>query len=132
MEKIALSAHPSYSVVICGSGNEKPEYFALKDPGEQAFENIVYANSRGLNIYVVGSDADAVRSPWLTWIATECFFGDIRTALKIIAHAKHVFANDCGLAHAAGAMNKPLTILWKDTPRERCKNPGVNTKYLYL
>ena len=125
LEKIALSAHPSYSVVICGSGNEKPEYFSLKDPGEQAFENIVYENSRGLNIY-------AVRSPWLTWIATECFLGDIRTALKIIAASKLVISNDCGLAHAAGAINKPLTILWKDTPRERCKNPGVNTKYLYL
>jgi len=132
LEKIAFSNTEPFIVVICGSGSDSPNYFALKDPGEEEYWNMVYEISKGLNIYAVGSGADAARSPWLNFMSDECFFGDIRTALKIIYASKLVISNDCGLAHAAGAMNKPLTILWKDTPRERCKNAGVNTKYLYL
>lgn len=131
LEQMAICLEP-YVVVICGSGSENSEYFAMKNPGEKAYKNLVYQQAKGIKIYAVGSYDDADRSPWLAKMADKCFWGDIRVALKIIAGSQAVFSNDCGLAHAAGAMNKPLQILWKDTPRERCKNPGTNTKYIYL
>lgn len=118
-------------VLICGSGSENKKYFAGKNPGEEAYKNCIHVNAGRMKIVAVGSHADAERSPWLT-NADHHYFGDIRSALKLISYAKLVISNDCGLAHAAGAMNKPLQILWKDTPRERCKNPGTHTQYIYL
>ena len=54
---------------------------------------------------------------------------NIRKALAIIRDAQLVIANDTGLAHAAGAMNKKLLVLWKDTPFIKNQNPGINTQY---
>lgn len=122
-------------VIINGSGNQDPKYVATKDPGIESFVDAVagatleYPKAK---IIAVGSQNDIGRCPWLKDVADECYFGNIRLALKIISCAKVVIANDTGLAHAAGAMNKDLTVLMKNTPRERVKNPGKNTKYLYL
>jgi ADP-heptose:LPS heptosyltransferase len=51
--------------------------------------------------------------------------------LSLIQNAKLIISNDTGLAHAAGAMNKNILILWKDTPFIKNQNPGLNTKYCY-
>lgn len=123
-----------YILIICGSGSDSKEYFAKKNPGEQAYRDAIMLMRRikyTFGIYAVGSEADAVRSPWMKDMADECFFGDIRQALKLIGHhgCRMVISNDCGLAHATGAMNQPLIMIWKDTPNERCKNAGANTEY---
>ena len=52
-----------------------------------------------------------------------------RMALAMIREADYVVANDSGLAHAAGAMNKPMTILWKNTSLPKNANPGKRTNY---
>lgn len=81
-------------------------------------------------IYFTGSETDvSVNTPWATTVFDKCFTGNIRQSLALIRDAKKVIANDTGLAHAAGAMNKEMLILWKDTPFEKNKNPGVNTTY---
>lgn len=122
-------------VIINGAGNQDQKYVTTKDPGHEAFVDTVAGatlDHPGAKIIAVGSQADLGRCPWLKDIADESYFGNIRLALKIISRAKVVIANDTGLAHAAGAMNQRLVVLMKHTPRERVKNPGFNTTYLYL
>lgn len=122
-------------VIINGAGNQDPKYVATKDPGHEAFVDTVAGatlDHPGAKIIAVGSQADIGRCHWLKEVADECYFGNIRLALKIISRAKVVIANDTGLAHAAGAMNQNLIVLMKHTPRERVKNPGKQTKYLYF
>lgn len=119
--------------IINGSGSENPQYVAAKDPGKEAYMAEIAAAKKAnpkAKVIAVGSKSDAARNKWLMDIA-DGYFGDIRTALKIISVAAGVIANDTGLAHAAGAMNKPLTVLMK-TYIERVKNPGTKTKYIYL
>lgn len=122
-------------VIINGAGNQDPKYVATKDPGYGSFVDAVAGATLdypGAKIIAVGSQADIGRCPWLKDVADEGYFGNIRLALKIISRAAVVIANDTGLAHAAGAMNQNLMVLMKNTPRERVKNPGKNTMYLYL
>ena len=105
-------------VIVNGSGSEREGYVASKDVGAEPYL------AAGSALFV-GSEADLARNPW----ATSFHVGDIRRALGYIANAPCVIANDTGLAHAAGAMNKPLLVLWKDTRFPRCSNPGKNTTY---
>lgn len=124
-----------YAVVINGSGSDDKNYVVLKNPGRQRYEDLfkiaeVYFKWKR-NLVATGSHEDLIRSPWLKEMADIGFMGDIRNSLAIIYGAEFIVANDCGLAHAAGAMQKNLIVLWKDTPRERCKNAGPNTVYLY-
>jgi hypothetical protein len=107
-------------VVVNGSGSEREDYVASKDVGAAPYI------AAGSSLFV-GSVEDLARNPW----ATSHHVGDIRTALAYIANAPCVIANDTGLAHAAGAMNKPLLVLWKNTPFPRCSNPGHNTQYAF-
>jgi hypothetical protein len=107
-------------IVVNGSGSEREGYVASKDVGPEPFL------AAGSSLFV-GSEADLARNPW----ATSHHVGNIRTALAYIADAPCVIANDTGLAHAAAAMNKPLLVLWKDTPFPRCGNPGKHTEYSF-
>ena len=126
---------PKKIVVINGSGTESPDYVKSKDPGKWAYRALssfaLYDQLQKHKVVTTGSKKDAIRNPYLLDICDECDFGDIRTSLAHIATADLVIANDTGLAHAAGALNRNILILWKDTPRDRCKNPGINTRYVY-
>lgn len=113
-------------VLVNGSGSEREAYVASKDVGPDPY---LVANYQGRTVFV-GSDEDEARNPWSEQ-CNEVATGDIRNALAQIASAKCVIANDTGLAHAAGAMNKPLLVLWKDTPFPRCSNPGKRTEYAF-
>lgn len=125
-----------YLLLINGSGSDAPDYVAAKDPGEKVYRTALQDLRKmfAAKVYAVGSEADARRAPYLAELADGSFFGDIRQVLKLIGHhgCRGIISNDCGLAHAAGAMNQPLFMLWKNTPRERCKNAGTNTTYWYL
>lgn len=122
-------------VIINGSGNENPAYVAAKNPEKAEFIKQVEQAKKTfgeLKVMATGSENDAKRNQWLSEIADSYLFGNIRAALLIIGYSNMVIANDTGLAHAAGAMNKNLIVLIKDGPRERIKNPGRNTTYIYL
>ena len=112
-------------VLINGAGSEREAYVASKDVGEEPYLE-AYISSP---CYFVGSNEDLARNGWVPWNTDDV--GDIRASLARIASAKCIIANDTGLAHAAGAMNKPLLVLWKDTPFPRCSNPGKNTEYAF-
>lgn len=126
--KIYKETIGQFTVVINGSGSLDPGYISKKDPGE---DNYLALLQNTVRVVFVGSEEDGERNPGLVRIADYVVLGDIRFALGLINAADYIIANDTGLAHAAGAMNKPMTVLWKDTPRERCKNAGENTEYRY-
>jgi len=46
----------------------------------------------------------------------------------LIREADYIVANDSGLAHAAAAMQKPMTILWKNTSLPKNSNPNTNCR----
>ena len=86
--------------------------------------------STNLPIYFIGSQTDLdINSPWMSDLADHIHLNDIRHCLALIKGAYKIIANDTGLSHAAGALNKDILILWKDTPFIKNNNPGKNTKY---
>jgi hypothetical protein len=113
--------------LINGSGSEREDYIHSKDPGGHAYAAACLPVH---HTTFVGSWEDAKRNPWIENCEARVI-GDIREALSAISGAACVIANDTGLAHAAGAMNKPLLVLWKNTPFPRCSNPGHNTQYAF-
>lgn len=135
VKDVVFRPYKSHIVIINGAGNNAADYIARKDPGQWAYREQIAKVKKVFNrcsIIAVGSEDDADRNEWFFDVADSFLFGDTRGALAIIQTAKYIIANDTGLAHAAGAMNKPLTVLVKDSPRERIKNPGKNTQYVYL
>ena len=83
-----------------------------------------------LPMWFTGNQTDLdINSPWMKEIADKIELNSIRKALAIVRDAKFIIANDTGLAHAAGALNKNILILWKDTPFLKNQNPGKYTKY---
>lgn len=118
------------AVFIQGSGNESKKYLDTKTIPDSYFINAVkVVRSKGLTPVFVGSENDLKRNKWAKDMA--CIVGDIRKALAIISRASLVYTNDSGFAHAAGAMNKNLFVLWKNTQAPRCFNSGENTKYFF-
>lgn len=118
-------------VMINGSGSQADEYTRKKDVGESLYRFASEYISGRINICACGSYDDLSRAPYMVRLAHWGRWGDIRNSLAQMSAARCIIANDSGLAHAAGAMNKPLLVLWKDTPRERCKNAGMLTEYSY-
>ena len=82
-----------------------------------------------LPIYFTGSESDIKQNPWMKRICDKIEIGDIRKSLSLVRDAEKIISNDTGLAHCAGAMNKDILILWKDTPFIKNQNTGKNTKY---
>jgi len=127
---IEIEGEKENILFINGTGNQDKKYIASKDPGK-AFVSIL--NSFEAPVYFTGSLADYKRNkPVLKKLKKlrHIFYEDIRWSLALINNASLVVANDTGLAHAAAAMNKPLIILWKDTPFTKNTNPGNRTIYL--
>jgi hypothetical protein len=124
VDTVSPIANDGPVVLINGSGSDRADYVASKDVGEAPY----LVSEHGNRIFV-GSHEDLMRNPWAHEMPTHT--GDIRAALGWIAVADAVIANDTGLAHAAGAMNKPLLVLWKNTPFPRCSNPGHHTQYAF-
>lgn len=121
-------------MLINGSGSTVEKYVASKDVGmypyQFAFETVKNI-SPCYQVVSCGSYDDLERAPYMVRYSDDACWNNMRRTLALMAGARCVIANDTGLAHAAGAMNKPLLVLWKDTPRERCKNAGTRTEYSY-
>jgi hypothetical protein len=105
----------------------KPKWYGKKEVPEEIF-NMVKENSN-LPIYFTGSESDIKQNPWMERICDRIEIGDIRKSLSMVRDAKKIISTDTGLAHCAGAMNKDLLILWKDTPFIKNQNLGKNTRY---
>ncbi len=120
----------NYTLFIRGSGSEHMIYLNKKMPDDKYYEEYI----KGKCVFT-GSDGDKKRMGDLfmwrkgdkTGSDFEFVLGDVRKSLALIRDAKLIIANDSGLAHAAGAMNKNMIILWKNTLLPKNCNPGTGT-----
>lgn len=117
-EEIKIDRDP-YTLFMYGSGNEDVMYLHKKTPPKEAYEKYIEGNC-----VFTGSETDYKR--WM-FPDMEHHLGDIRYSLALIREATLIVTNDTGLAHAAGAMNKNMIILWRTTKLPKNSNPGKNT-----
>lgn len=122
-----------YVLILNGLGgfefSDKPNWMGKKELNEEVFK--VVKNNINIPLIFTGSIKDLKRTSWSHKYCNLTEVGDIRKSLSLIQNAKLIISNDTGLAHAAGAMNKNILILWKDTPFIKNQNPGLNTKYCH-
>ena len=120
---------PKYNTVfIRGSGSEQKIYLDSKMPRDEYYEEYFAKNLAGeYTEAFTGSEQDVIRANGL-FDGMNKYTSGIRHALALIREADYVVANDSGLAHAAAAMGKPMTILWKNTSLPKNSNPNDNCK----
>jgi len=124
---------PKYSTLfIRGSGSERKAYLDSKLPDDKYY----LEHMKGKCAFT-GSEVDRDRLDKLfTWRKGDkigydmpMHVGNIRESLALIREADYVVANDSGLAHAAAAMRKNMTILWKNTSLPKNANPNDRCFY---
>lgn len=124
-----IEADSYNTLFIRGSGSEDLYYLSLKMPHDDYYKEYFTENLAGdYKQAFTGSENDVTRSNGLFDGMTK-YVGGIRLALALIREADFVVANDSGLAHAAGAMNKSMTILWKNTALPKNANPNKRCNY---
>ena len=106
---------------LYGSGNEDKYYMSKKTPSKASYQKYF----RDKFDTFTGSETDFNRTDWFSHMVTH--LGDIRHSLALIRDSYLIIANDTGLAHAAGAMNKDIIILWRNSWLPKNSNPGKNT-----
>lgn len=124
---------PKYNVLfIRGSGSERKAYLDSKLPDDKYYLEYVKGKCA-----FTGSEADRDRlNKLFTWRKADkigydmpMYISNIRESLALIREAEYVVSNDSGLAHAAAAMRKNMTILWKDTSLPKNANPNEFCNY---
>jgi len=120
-----------YVLIMNGTGSQDPNYIFSKDPGIDVMTELIEKlQAQGHKLVFTGSKEDYERAkPWLNNVPA--YYNNIRLSLRLISDANFVIANDTGLAHAAGAMNKRLYVLWKNTKFTKNMNPGIFTRYIF-
>ena len=123
-----IEAHHYNTVFIRGSGSEDLYYCALKMPHDDYYKEYFAENLAGNYTQAfTGSEGDIKRANGL-FDGMPHYLGGIRLALALIRESDYIVANDSGLAHAAAAMKKPMTILWKNTSLPKNSNPNPECK----
>jgi ADP-heptose:LPS heptosyltransferase len=121
---------PKDSYVVLIRGCFKGSIWASKkNPGDDIYNYIMKNIPEKYKIVLVGNGHDFKRdlnrmSRWDP--RTVVVKDDIRKAVSLICGAKFVVSNDTGLYHVAGAINKDIFVIWKQTPKEKNRSPGVN------
>ena len=117
------------TLFIRGSGSEHRGYLDSKMPYDEYYRELFAENLAGdYTEAFTGSANDIERANGLFDGMTK-YTGGIRLTLALIREADYVVSNDSGLAHAAAAMNKNMTILWKNTSLPKNATPGKHTTY---
>ena len=96
-----------------------------KEVGDDIFKNIM--SKIDLPIYIVGNTADYKRSLHRMknyGKDVKYCLDDIREVVSLITGCKYMISNDTGLYHVAGALNKNIFVIWKDTPFKKNQSPG--------
>ena len=127
---ITENEFPKDSYVVIIRGCFKGSTWAnKKNPGDDIYKNIMKHIPEKYKIVLVGNGHDFKRdlsrmSEWDRRVVV--VKDDIRKAISLIGGAKFVVSNDSGLYHVAGALNKDIFVIWKQTPKEKNRSPGVN------
>lgn len=120
---------PNLAIIVIGSGSDNPDYVDSKMIDFDTVRLIVeYLKIEGYDVWFTGTDSDYKRFEALS---VRRALNNIGHSLSLIHSADIVIGNDTGLIHAAGAMDKKMFVMWKNTPFPRCKNSGVNTTYSF-
>lgn len=130
--KQILPQNNDYVVIAKGCINHPKAYWAKhKDVGTKIYKYIL--SKINIPIYAVGNTADYDRD--LKKIIEESkkeiitVLDDINSVVKLIRNCKYMIANDTGLYHVAGALNKEVFVIWKDTPLIKNKSFGKKCFY---
>jgi hypothetical protein len=126
IDKPETTIEGKYGIIVNGSGNDSPGYVGLKHIGADIWNEVIKMSD--IPVYLVGSVEDANRNKS---VKCEKMVGNIRNALGAINGAEWVIANDTGLAHAAGVMDKKLLTLFKHTLFPKNKNTGRKSVYSF-
>jgi ADP-heptose:LPS heptosyltransferase len=118
-----------YIVVI--RGGIQNEWFNNKDPGDDIYKHCINAIKDKYEIVYIGSKSDYDRSlnRMVPWSNCNVVLDDLPKCSALINNARFIISNDTGLYHVAGALNKDIFILWKDTPFIKNQSPGKGCFY---
>ncbi|MGA1871585.1 MAG: glycosyltransferase family 9 protein [bacterium] len=104
-----------------------------KDPGDEIYKHmVVRLQSKGYKLVFIGTDADYSRNinRMERWVENKVVvLNDIKKSLGLLYNADFIISNDTGMYHAAGALNKRIFVMWKDTLFKKNKSPGKNCIY---
>ena len=106
-------------------------YFDAKNPGDEIYQYIL--KKIPIDVVFVGGPKETEvinRMKPYARIRNTCV-GNIKKTLAAINNCVGMVSNDTGVAHAAGALNKPLFMLWKNTNFNKNRNMGKNTFYSF-
>lgn len=123
--------YDDYVLIIRGGNHKLPDYWvAWKDCGHDIYRKIIKEIS--LPIVFIGNNQDYHKYIQHMKDYTEnpiIILNDIKKSLGAIKHAKYIVANDTGMYHAAGALNKDMFVMWKDMPFVKNMVPSKKAKF---
>ena len=128
-----FTAMPNQPYVVFARGMVNDTWAERKDPGDEIYQYMVRkVESKGYRVVFIGARSDYERSleRMGSWVVNPLFvLDDVRESLGAIRGSEMMIANDTGMYHAAGALNHPIFVLWKDTLFEKNKSPGKGCKF---
>lgn len=115
-----------YAVIVRGGVRNK--FFDKKDVGEDIYKNIIdKIKGKYEIVFICGRKDMDLLDPLISYSNTKCIYiGNMKKSLGIINGSSIMIANDTGMYHVAGALNKHIFVLWKQTNFEKNKSPGKN------
>ncbi len=122
-----------YVVVARGCLSTRPDKILAKDPGDEIYKLILEEIGKTSPIVFIGGEKEReVIDRMASWdIYPVIEVGDIRRSIGIINGSQFAVMNDTGAAGIAGALNKEIFIIWKDTNFNKNRNPGKNNFYSF-
>lgn len=120
-----------YCLIIRGANHTRDAAWkAAKDIGNETYNKII--DQINLPIVFIGCNQDyKLYISKMEHVAETpiIILNDMKKSLGAIKNAKYIIANDTGVYHAAGALNKKMFVMWKDTPFTKNMSPGENIKF---
>jgi len=123
-----------YAVIVRGiKYSHKSDWVGVKDPGDEIYKYIMQdLEKRGFELVFIGADLDYERDfkrmgEWVKNVHVE--LNDMKKSLGVLNSSSVIIANDTGMYHAAGALNKEVFVMWKDTPFLKNKSSGANCMF---
>ena len=116
-----------YILIIRGANhNQSASWKNLKDVGHDIYRRILDDLQKyNKQIVHIGNSQD--EKEYINPIIQEGsikFIDDIKLSLGAINGASTIISNDTGMYHAAGALNKHMFVMWKDTILIKNMSPG--------
>lgn len=127
-------ANTNQPILILSPGAERGS--ARRWPQEYYAQIAAAKIKSGWQIWLLGSIKDKTICDAIQTSVPECINFSGKTSLAEAVHlsaaASYVISNDSGLMHIAGALNKPLIVIYGSTPPEIAPPMSTRNRALYL